>query len=169
MLVTLEVDSSELLLVQLRPTTFKNAKEGYELTWECWVFSEASSDLNQESERDYTELELSFKNAVTPSLSRILVNSHSQNCGIFRRSRLGQQQKRRSSSTEELSSHDSQQPDSFGGENMKSLNLHQENSLLRQKGNSLMANTQKRRPHIKSHLYSSLILGISGLLSKKKN
>jgi len=45
-----------------RISAFKTISEGYELVWESWIFSENSSDLNLESDQDYSELDLPFEN-----------------------------------------------------------------------------------------------------------
>lgn len=59
-LVSLKVDQLELMFLDYRPTTFKIAHEGFELTWDSWLFRENSSELDQFSDRDYSELDLPF-------------------------------------------------------------------------------------------------------------
>jgi hypothetical protein len=52
----LEVSSKELMSVGKRAAVFKTAKDGFELIWESWLFSDGSSDCNQMTEKDYSEL-----------------------------------------------------------------------------------------------------------------
>lgn len=40
---TLKVDPVELALIDHRPVTFTTSSEGYELSWDCWLFRENSS------------------------------------------------------------------------------------------------------------------------------
>lgn len=60
--------------------------------------------MNQESEKDYSELELPFENKDPSTLSQIMVNSQSQSSRFSKLVPLNTTSKKRSSSTEESSS-----------------------------------------------------------------
>jgi hypothetical protein len=60
--------------------------------------------MNQESEKDYSELDLPFENKDPSTLSQIMVNSQSQNSRLSKLVAMNPASKKRASSTEESSS-----------------------------------------------------------------
>ena len=158
--MALKVGNTDLIALMRRPTTFKIKQQGYELTFDSWIFTQNSSENDTISQRDYSELDIPFKNQQSYELvdQNMVVQ-----VSVLRRDKENEEKRMGSNDS---TSHPSPNKIDCSKNNKSGMQRNQHLSPNRLRRDSIAVSSEKKKlGHIKSHLQSNIVSGLTGLLS----
>jgi hypothetical protein len=168
LLKTFTYSAEELSSVAKHAALFHTQSDGFELVWECSVFSAEESDLNNETDKEYTELRDNFYLEERDNeISDICIGSHSHLENTLEEGR--EERFKKTNSTD----------DTIFAKTPEERNWREDEDFLIEASDHGEAKLKKieseagkeqykKRTHIKSHIYSQLISEITELFSGRR-